>query len=91
MESQTKPFFYRSNVQKWCGRILLFFCIAPVIFEFLFVKRYSHFAKNGFQSIDGMVSFYGLVGFLGALIFVLIAKIVGYLIRVGETYYNDDY
>lgn len=85
------PFFYRTNIKKWCWRILVFFCVTPILFELLFVKRYSHFAKNGFQSVDGFTAFYGALGIIGSLLFVMIAKFIGHFIQVGETYYHDDF
>ena len=91
MDQNLKPFFYKSSVRKLCWRLLILFCILPVIYEFLFVKRYSYFAKSGFESIDGAVTFYALIGLFGSLAFIIISKAIGYFLKVGETYYNDDY
>lgn len=89
--NHSTPLFYRSKVRKYLWNLLIFFCAFPIVYELISEKRYSYFAKDGFQSIDAVFSFYGLIGLFGSLSFIIVAKVLSFFIRVGETYYNDDY
>jgi hypothetical protein len=89
--NHSTPLFYRPKVRKALWNLLLFFCGFPIIYELISEKRYSYFAKDGFQSIDAMFSFYGLVGLCGSLVFIILATALSFFIRVGEAYYNDDF
>ena len=86
------PFFNRSNVRKWCWRVLI--GLATLLFglDATLLNRYSYFSDHGgIQSIDGSVLFYAGMGLMGCLLLVGIAKGMCWLLGVEETYYHDDF
>ena len=91
MDDQSNPFFYRPKVKKILWRILIACCIVPVLIEIVFLHRHSHFSDHGWLAIDGAVSFYAMLGFFGCTILIFVAKLLGAVLKVGETYYNDDF
>jgi len=88
---ESSPLFYRANVRRGLWNVLLFLCAFPIVYELMSEKRYSYFSKDGFQSIDAIFSFYGLVGLFGSLLIIIVARVLSFFIRVGEAYYNDDF
>ena len=91
MEQQQGPFFYREKVKKMLWKILIASCILPVMVELFFLHRHSHFAESGWHAMDGIFSFYAIMGFIGCSILILVAKLLAIFLKAGETYYNDDF
>ena len=73
--------FYReSSVRKlWIGAIVIL--ALTVIAEF-FVKLHPHF------KIESVFSFHALYGFLTCVAMVVFAKLLGYLIKRKDDYYD---
>ena len=72
-------------------RSLISIGLLLVIFEALFLDRYSYFAKEGLKSLDGFISFYAVLGFLGWFLLIYLCKVLAVMLKIGETYYNDDF
>ena len=91
MNSSKIPMLYRESVKKWAWRILISFCVLPILIEALFLKRKSYFSENGIFSIDGMFAFYAVFAFLGCSLLIFICKFLSGFLKTRETYYNDDF
>jgi len=86
------PFFNRSNVRKWCWRLLIGLATISFVLDAALLKRYSYFSDNGgIQSMDGSVFFYVGMGLLGCLLLIGLAKGMYWALGVEETYYHDDF
>ncbi len=62
--------------------ILWIVCGLTVVAEF-FIHRHPHF------DIDGIFSYYALMGFVGCAAMILIAKGLGLFLKRNEDYYGD--
>ncbi len=73
--------FYReSSVRKlWIGTIVI---LALTVIAELFVKLHPHF------KIESVFSFHALYGFLTCVAMVVFAKLLGYLIKRKDDYYD---
>ena len=73
--------FYReSSVRKiWIGAIVI---LALTVIAELFVKLHPHF------KIESVFSFHALYGFLTCVAMVIFAKLLGYLIKRKDDYYD---
>ena len=54
----------------------------------LFLHRHSHFAESGWMSLDGKFSFFAVLGLLSAVVMIVIAKLLGTILKVKEDYYD---
>ncbi len=86
MSDKTVGFFEEPKTKQRLWKLLWAICILSVLLE-IPLHRHGHFGDN---SIDGIFGFYGLVGFIGCLLCVVIAKILGFGLKVKEGYYDDD-
>tara|TARA_A100001015_G_scaffold168237_1_gene187020 strand:- start:5869 stop:6144 length:276 start_codon:yes stop_codon:yes gene_type:complete len=91
MTKSKVPLLFRDNIKKIAHRILLFFCITPVLIDLLFLDRKSYFVKSAFVPIDGWVSFYAIFGFMGCGLLIFVGRLLSKLLKASETYYNDDF
>lgn len=57
--------------------------LALTVLAQLFVDIYDYF------SVDGWFGFYALFGFLSCLAMVVFAKLLGYVLKRPDTYYDD--
>jgi hypothetical protein len=62
--------------------ILLFVVCALTVVPDLFTHRHPHF---GF---DGFVGFYAVFGFAACAVLILLAKLIGKILKVEENYYD---
>ncbi len=68
------------NIRKlW---ILLYFACGLTLFFDFFLHREGHF---GF---DGFFGFYAILGFVSCVVLILFAKLVGWVLKVEEDYYD---
>ena len=74
-------YFDRPQVRRTLWILLFVFCGLSVIPD-LFTHRHPHF---GF---DGFIGFYAIFGFVACAVLILLAKIIGKLLKVKETYYD---
>ena len=58
-------------------------CLLSVVAE-LFVHRHGHF------DFDGFFGFYAILGFAACAAAILLAKLLGLVLKVREDYYEDD-
>ena len=74
-------YFDRPQVKRtfW---ILLFVVCGLTIVPDLFTHRHPHF---GF---DGFVGFYAVFGFVACAVLILLAKLIGKILKVAENYYD---
>lgn len=80
-EKKEFDYFDRPEVKRrlW---ILLFAVCALTIIPDLFTHRHPHF---GF---DGFIGFYALFGFIACAVLILLAKVIGRVLKVNEDYYD---
>ncbi len=73
--------FYReSSVRKlWIGAIVI---LTLTVIAELFVKLHPHF------KVESLFSFHALYGFLTCVAMVIFAKLLGYLIKRKDDYYD---
>jgi hypothetical protein len=74
-------YFDRPQVRRklW---ILLWVVCGLMIIPDLFTHRHPHF---GF---DGFIGFYALFGFVACAVLILLAKLIGRVLKVREDYYD---
>lgn len=58
--------------------------LALTVIAQLFVEVHDYF------SVDGWFGFYALFGFLSCLAMVVFAKLLGYVLKRPDTYYDDN-
>ena len=84
------PFFNRSNVRKWCWRLLIGLATISFVLDTALLKRYSYFSDTGgIQSMDSV--FLCWHGSFGLFIVDCLAKGMYWALGVEETYYHDDF
>jgi hypothetical protein len=88
--NNSTPFLYRSSVRVWLWRILVILCIATIVPE-ISMHRHSHFAPTGLHSIDGVFAFYGLLGFIGCILVLIVSKVIERVLSLRLEYYDHDY
>lgn len=74
-------FFDRPETIRKLWIMLYVFCGLTLIPD-LFLHRQAHF---GF---DGFFGFYGLLGFVSCVVLILLAKLLGWVLKVKEDYYD---
>jgi len=62
--------------------IFLYVLCGITIIPDFFIHRESHFG------LDGFFGFYALLGFISCAVLILISKLLGLFIKVGEYYYD---
>jgi len=75
-------YFDRPETIKKLWIMLVVVCGLVVIPDF-FTQRHPHF---GF---DGFFGFYALLGFVSCAALILFAKVLGWVLKVSEDYYDD--
>ena len=69
------------NIKKlW---IMLYVVCGLLVVPDFFIHRHPHF---GF---DGFFGFYALFGFVSCTVLILFSKVVGWVLKVREDYYDD--
>ncbi|RAP27347.1 hypothetical protein DID74_00620 [Candidatus Marinamargulisbacteria bacterium SCGC AG-333-B06] len=79
-------YFDKESTKKLLWRLLWGVCIFFLFLE-LFIERHGHF---GDHSLDSYFGFYGFIGFFSCLICILVAKALGFFLKVKEEYYDRD-
>ncbi|MGB3121311.1 MAG: hypothetical protein WBE58_20985 [Verrucomicrobiales bacterium] len=74
--------FDRPGTHKTLWRLLYLACGISVVSE-CYVHREHHF------SIDGFFGFYAVLGFIACAVSILVAKVLGYILKKPENYYGD--
>lgn len=74
-------FFDRPAVRRMLWILLFVVCGLSIMPDF-FTHRHPHF---GF---DGFIGFYAIFGFVACAVLILLAKIIGKLLKVEEDYYD---
>ncbi|UCG77618.1 MAG: hypothetical protein JSV21_08545 [Nitrospirota bacterium] len=76
-----KDYFERpGNIKKlWIALYVV--CALTIVFE-LFIDRTPHFG------IDRIFGFYALLGFVSCAILIIIAKVIGFILKKNEDYYD---
>ena len=80
-ENSKKYFLERPGIIKKLWMLLYVICGLTVVPDF-FTHRESHF---GFESFFG---FYALLGFVSCAVLILVAKALGWFLKVDEDYYD---
>lgn len=78
---------YRKDSRKklwWILAMILGLALVP---EF-FVERHAHFASEGIH-LDAGWGFYAWFGFGACALMVIIAKVLGFVLKRKDTYYDD--
>jgi len=84
-EKEIRPgYFDRPETRKKLWRFLWGFCLLTLVLE-LFVHREKHFPQEDF------FGFYALLGFAACLACILVAKGVGFFLKVPTDYYDDEH
>ncbi|MEK9657836.1 MAG: hypothetical protein VW378_05645 [bacterium] len=83
-KKRNQGYFNRETTKKMLWRYLWIGCLLSLGLEF-FVHRKSHF---GAQGIDGMFGFFAVLGFASCLLFILLAKLLGLVVKKSEDYYD---
>ena len=78
-----------TKINKIFWRLLCFAAILLVAIEAVFLHRYSHFAKEGLKSLDGMTGFYAILSVVTTIALILIANLVALCLKKKEEYYDD--
>lgn len=73
----------RPGTVRWLWRIGLGL-LALTLLAQVWVPLYAHFG------IDGWFGFHALFGFLACVAMVLLAKLLGWLLKRPDTYYDND-
>lgn len=76
-----KLFFERPQTIRWLWILLYAICGLTLMTEF-FIDREPHF------SIDGFFGFYSVLGFVACAVLILFAKVIGYVLKRKEDYYD---
>lgn len=86
-EENTKHWVYREENRRklWIAQyVVLALALVP---EF-FVHHHPHFEEQGIH-IDASWGFYGWYGFITCAAMVVVAKLLGFLLKRKDTYYDD--
>ncbi len=75
-------YFDRPATRKKLWRLLWTLCLLTLGLELL-VERHPHFSQEDF------FGFYGLLGFVACALCILVAKGLGFFLKVKESYYAD--
>ena len=75
-------YFDRPQVKRKLWILLWGVCGLTIIPD-LFTHRHPHF---GF---DGFIGFYALFGFVACAVLILLAKLIGRVLKVNEDYYDQ--
>ena len=85
--SEQKHWLYREeNRKKLWG--IQFVILVLVLIPELFVHHHAHFEASGIQ-VDASFGFYAWYGFATCAAMVVVAKILGVLLKRKDTYYDD--
>ena len=85
--ANTLPFFYRQRTKKALWIILIVSCILSLIGGFV-VHRHGHFNFERIGIIEQI--FPALLGLCSCIAMVVIAKGLGYLLKVKGDFYDDE-
>ena len=82
-------YFYRKKTKQRLWAVLILICVISLLLE-IPLHRHSHFAEKGLQSIDGMFSFFAILGFFACVLLIVISNALGKILKVKEDYYDRD-
>lgn len=88
MEKDSKEFdwFDRPESRKLLWRLLWGACAVSVLAELVFV--FGHH-RHDYFGIDGRFGFYAALGFVGCAVMILLARVLGFVLKRPESYYGD--
>jgi len=75
-------YFDKPETIKKLWIMLVVVCVLVVIPDF-FTQRHPHFGFDGFFGL------YALLGFVSCAVLILLAKVLGWVLKVSEDYYDD--
>lgn len=78
---KNRLFFERSRTIRLLWVLLYAVCGLTLVTEF-FMDREPHFG------IDGFFGFYSVLGFVACAVLILFAKVIGYILKRKEGYYD---
>lgn len=86
-EQKQKHWLYRLENRRTLWLILIALMIISVIPEF-FLHHHASFEAQGIN-LDGKSGFYPWFGFVSCAVMILVAKLLSYLIKRKDDYYDE--
>lgn len=68
--------------------ILWGICGLTLVLELILPHRHSHFAVEGFKTIDAAPGFFAAIGLFGVIFIVIISNKIGQVLQKKEDYYD---
>lgn len=87
MSENNKHWLYREENRRTLWIVLAVVLVLAIIPEF-FIHHHAHFEKQGIH-VDASWSFFGWYGFVTCAAMVVAAKVLGFVLKRKDTYYND--
>lgn len=85
--SQQKHWLYRPENRRTLWYILIVLLVISIIPE-LFLHHHASFEAQGIN-LDAKSGFYPWIGFVSCAIMILVAKLLSYVVKRKEDYYDE--
>lgn len=81
---ETKDWVYRESTKRKLMALLVIACVVSVGLEVLVKEKPPKFG------IDGTFGFYALLAFISCTLMVVLAKLLGFVLKAPTNFYGDD-
>nr|CAA6817055.1 MAG: Unknown protein [uncultured Thiotrichaceae bacterium] len=87
MSEKDKHWLYRKENKSKLWKVLGILLVLSLLPEF-FMHHHAHFEDQGIH-VDASWGFFAWFGFLSCAAMIVVTKLLGFLLKRKESYYND--